>query len=97
MAWQREVDIRGAYGYEGDFEEALELAARLRPGRLVAHGWDLRDYRRALEESRRAARAGRVKTVFDLRRAACSIISRRNVPAPAQIERSTAAPRGGAA
>jgi threonine dehydrogenase-like Zn-dependent dehydrogenase len=70
MAWQHEVEIRGAYGYEGDFEDAIELARRLRPGRLVAHGWELRDYRRALEESRRAARAGRVKTVFDLRRAA---------------------------
>ena len=70
MAWQREVEIRGAYGYESDFEDALELARRLRPGRLVAHGWELRDYRRALDESKRAARAGRVKTVFDLRRAA---------------------------
>jgi hypothetical protein len=70
MAWQREVEIRGAYGYESDFEDALELAVKLRPGRLVAHGWELRDYRRALEESRRAARAGHVKTVFDLRQAA---------------------------
>jgi threonine dehydrogenase-like Zn-dependent dehydrogenase len=70
MAWQREVEIRGAYGYERDFADALELAVRLRPGRLVAHGWDLRDYRRALEQSRRAARAGRPKTVFDLRSAA---------------------------
>jgi len=70
MAWQREVEIRGAYGYEDDFGAALELAERLRPGRLVAHGWDLRDYRTALEQSRRAARAGRVKTVFDMRSAA---------------------------
>jgi threonine dehydrogenase-like Zn-dependent dehydrogenase len=69
MAWQREVDIRGAYGYEEDFAAALELAGRLRPGRLVAHGWDLRDYRAALEQSARATRAGRVKTVFDMRAA----------------------------
>jgi threonine dehydrogenase-like Zn-dependent dehydrogenase len=70
MAWQHEVEIRGAYGYEEDFAAALELAGGLRPGRLVAHGWDLRDYRTALEQSRRATRAGRVKTVFDLRSAA---------------------------
>jgi threonine dehydrogenase-like Zn-dependent dehydrogenase len=69
MAWQQEVDIRGAYGYEEDFAAALELAGRLRPGRLVAHGWDLRDYRAALEQSARATRAGRVKTVFDMRAA----------------------------
>jgi threonine dehydrogenase-like Zn-dependent dehydrogenase len=69
MAWQREVEIRGAYGYEEDFAAALELAGRLRPGRLVAHGWDLRDYRDALEQSRRSTRAGRVKTVFDMRSA----------------------------
>lgn len=67
MAWQREVEICGAYGYEEDFAAALELASRLRPGRLVAHGWDLRDYRAALEQSARATRAGRVKTVFDMR------------------------------
>jgi threonine dehydrogenase-like Zn-dependent dehydrogenase len=67
LAWQREVEIRGAYGYRDDFGAALELATRLRPGRLVAHGWVLRDYRRALEQSRRATRAGRAKTVFDLR------------------------------
>jgi threonine dehydrogenase-like Zn-dependent dehydrogenase len=70
MAWQREIEIRGAYGYESDFSEAIELARKLRPGRLVAHGWELRDYRRALEESKRAARSGRVKTVFDMRPAA---------------------------
>ena len=40
------------------------------PAAWSTHGWHLRDYRRALEESRRAARAGRVKTVFDLRSAA---------------------------
>jgi len=69
-AWLREVEIRGAYGYEGDFKEALELARSIRPGRLVAHGFRLRDFRRALDEARRARRAGRVKTVFDLRSSA---------------------------
>ncbi len=70
LAWQREVEIRGAYGYRRDFPAAIELAGRIRPGRLVARGWHLREYRDALEDAPRAARAGRVKTVFDLRSAA---------------------------
>ncbi len=70
LAWQREVEIRGAYGYGADFPAALELAGRLGLGRLVAYGWPLVEYRRALEQSRRATRAGRVKTVFDMRAAA---------------------------
>jgi threonine dehydrogenase-like Zn-dependent dehydrogenase len=70
LAWQREVEIRGAYGYGRDFPAAIELAQRLRPGRLVGRGWHLRDYREALEDAPRAARSGRVKTVFDLRSAA---------------------------
>lgn len=69
LAWQREVEIRGAYGYGRDFPAAIELARRLRPGRLVGRGWHLRDYRDALEDAPRAARSGRVKTVFDLRSA----------------------------
>jgi hypothetical protein len=40
------------------------LSGRLRLGRLVADGWALDDYRLALEQSRRATRAGHVKTVF---------------------------------
>jgi hypothetical protein len=64
MAWQREIDIRGAYGYGDEFPAALELSGRLRLGRLVADGWALDDYRLALEQSRRATRAGHVKTVF---------------------------------
>ncbi len=66
LAWQREIDVRGAYGYTDEFPAALELAGRLHLGRLVAHGWPLSDYRQALEQSRRATRAGHVKTVFDL-------------------------------
>jgi threonine dehydrogenase-like Zn-dependent dehydrogenase len=66
MAWQREIDIRGAYGYTDEFPAALELAGRLELGRLVAQGWPLHEYRRALESSRTATRAGHVKTVFDL-------------------------------
>jgi threonine dehydrogenase-like Zn-dependent dehydrogenase len=67
LAWQREVRIDGAYGYRRDFPEAIALARRLRPGRLVGRGWHLRDFRAALADAPRAARAGRVKTVFDLR------------------------------
>ena len=70
LAWQREIVLRGAYGYRRDFPVAIELARRLRPGRLVARGWHLREYRSALAQAPRAARAGRVKTVFDLRDAA---------------------------
>ena len=67
LAWQREVRIVGAYGYRGDFPHAIELARRLRPGRLIGGCWPLRDYRRALDDAPRAARRGRVKTAFDLR------------------------------
>jgi threonine dehydrogenase-like Zn-dependent dehydrogenase len=69
-AWQRELRLRGAYGYRRDFPAAIALARRLRLGRMLADGHRLRDFRRALEEAPRAARAGRVKTVFDLRAAA---------------------------
>jgi threonine dehydrogenase-like Zn-dependent dehydrogenase len=67
LAWQRELQLRGAYGYGDDFPRALRLAERLRPGRLVDRGFHLRDYKAALEHAPRAARTGRVKTVFDLR------------------------------
>lgn len=67
LAWQRELRVCGAYGYRRDFPAAVELAGRLRPGRLVARGWHLRDYRDALDAAPRAARSGKVKTVFDLR------------------------------
>ena len=70
LAWQREVRLHGAYGYRDDFPAALELAGRLGLGRLVANGWDLRDYRRALADAPRSSRLGRVKTVFDMRAAA---------------------------
>lgn len=67
LAWQRELRLHGAYGYEDDFPRAIELARALRPGRLVADGFHLRDFRRALASAPRAARAGRAKTLFDLR------------------------------
>ncbi len=69
-AWQREVRLQGAYGYRDDFRAALELAGRLALGRLVANGWRLPEYRRALADAPRSSRLGRVKTVFDLRSAA---------------------------
>jgi threonine dehydrogenase-like Zn-dependent dehydrogenase len=65
-AWLRELELRGAYGYEHDFPAAIALAARLRPGRLIDRGWPLRAFKRALREAPRAARAGRVKTVFEV-------------------------------
>jgi threonine dehydrogenase-like Zn-dependent dehydrogenase len=70
LAWQRELHLRGAYGYQGDFPEAIGMAARLRPGRLVDRGFHLRDFRAALEHAPQAARSGHVKTVFDLRQEA---------------------------
>ncbi len=65
-AWLRELELRGAYGYEQDFPAALEFARELRPGRLIDRGWPLRSFKKALEEAPRAARAGRVKTVFEI-------------------------------
>jgi len=70
LAWQRELQLRGAYGYGAEFGPALKLAGRLRPGRLVDRAFHLRDFKAALEHAPRAARSGRVKTVFDLRNAA---------------------------
>src|SRR5579875_2825493 len=67
LAWQREVEIRGAYGYEREFEQALALAPRLKLGRLVAAAFPLREFRRALASASQEARHGRPKTVFDLR------------------------------
>jgi threonine dehydrogenase-like Zn-dependent dehydrogenase len=67
LAWQRELELRGAYGYRGDFPAAIELAGRLRLGRLVGEGWHLRDHRAALESAPRASRSGSIKTVFDVR------------------------------
>ncbi|WP_196807380.1 zinc-dependent alcohol dehydrogenase [Candidatus Solirubrobacter pratensis] len=65
-AWLRELELRGAYGYEHDFPAALELARELRPGRLIDRGWPLQHYKKALEEAPRATRNGRVKTVFEV-------------------------------
>jgi threonine dehydrogenase-like Zn-dependent dehydrogenase len=67
LAWQREIRLRGVYGYTDDFPAAIDLARRLGPGRLVARAWDLRDHRAALEDAPRASRRGRPKTVFDVR------------------------------
>src|SRR3954452_4091136 len=65
-AWLRELELRGAYGYEHDFPAALEFAAELKPGRLIDRGWPLRAFKKALETAPKAARAGRVKTVFEI-------------------------------
>jgi hypothetical protein len=65
-AWLRELEVRGAYGYERDFPDAIELARQLRPGRLIDRGWPLRLFKRALSEAPRGARSGRPKTVFEV-------------------------------
>jgi threonine dehydrogenase-like Zn-dependent dehydrogenase len=65
-AWLRELELRGAYGYEADFPAAIAFARDLRPGRLIDRGWPLRAFKKALDEAPRAARAGRVKTVFEV-------------------------------
>jgi threonine dehydrogenase-like Zn-dependent dehydrogenase len=65
-AWLRELELRGAYGYEHDFPAAIEFARALRPGRLIDRGWPLRSFRKALEAAPTAARNGRVKTVFEV-------------------------------
>jgi threonine dehydrogenase-like Zn-dependent dehydrogenase len=65
-AWLRELELRGAYGYEHDFPAALEFARTLRPGRLIDRGWPLRAFKKALETAPRASRNGHVKTVFEV-------------------------------
>jgi threonine dehydrogenase-like Zn-dependent dehydrogenase len=65
-AWLRELELRGAYGYENDFPAALEFARTLKPGRLIDRGWPLRSFKKALEQAPKAARSGRVKTVFEV-------------------------------
>ncbi len=65
-AWLRELELRSAYGYENDFPAALEFARTLKPGRLIDRGWPLRSFKKALEQAPKAARAGRVKTVFEV-------------------------------
>jgi threonine dehydrogenase-like Zn-dependent dehydrogenase len=65
-AWLRELELRGAYGYEHDFPAAIEFARTLKPGRLIDRGWPLRAFKKALDQAPKAARAGRVKTVFEV-------------------------------
>jgi threonine dehydrogenase-like Zn-dependent dehydrogenase len=65
-AWLRELELKGAYGYESDFPAALEFARTLKPGRLIDRGWPLRSFKKALEQAPKAARSGRVKTVFEV-------------------------------
>jgi threonine dehydrogenase-like Zn-dependent dehydrogenase len=65
-AWLRELELRGAYGYEHDFPAAIEFARELKPGRLIDRGWPLRAFKKALDTAPKAARAGRVKTVFEI-------------------------------
>jgi threonine dehydrogenase-like Zn-dependent dehydrogenase len=75
-AWQRELVLRGAYGYgvetatpspqppQRTFELAIEAARSLRPGRLVGDPFALTEYREAVAEASAAGRRGAVKVVF---------------------------------
>lgn len=65
-AWLRELQIKGAYGYEQDFPAALAFARTLRPSRLIDRGWPLRAHRKAIERAPRATRSGHAKTVFEI-------------------------------
>jgi threonine dehydrogenase-like Zn-dependent dehydrogenase len=80
LAWQRELVLRGAYGYgietrvalgDGDpepprrtFEIALGLAGRLGVGRLVGDPYPLSEYREAIAEAASAGSRGAVKVAF---------------------------------
>ena len=66
-AWLRELELRGAYGYEHDFPRALEFAETLKPGRLIDRGWPLRAFKKA-HRARPESRAQRAasKTVFEI-------------------------------
>lgn len=70
-AWQRELKLRGAYGYgiEADtgmrtFAVALEAARVIRPGRLVSDPYVLDDYRDAIAHAAAAGSRGAVKVAF---------------------------------
>jgi threonine dehydrogenase-like Zn-dependent dehydrogenase len=70
-AWQRELKLRGAYGYgiEADtgmrtFAVALDAARVIRPGRLVSDPYVLDDYRDAIAHAAAAGSRGAVKVAF---------------------------------
>jgi threonine dehydrogenase-like Zn-dependent dehydrogenase len=65
-AWLRELELRGAYGYENDFPAALDFARALKPGRLIDRGWPLHSFKKAIDQAPKAARSGRAKTVFEI-------------------------------
>jgi threonine dehydrogenase-like Zn-dependent dehydrogenase len=65
-AWLRELELKGAYGYEHDFPAALTFAKAIKPGRLIDRGWPLRAHKKAIEHAPKAARAGHAKTVFEI-------------------------------
>lgn len=68
-AWHRELNLRGAYGYGREvdrrtFDIALDLAARIHPGRLVDAAYPLEDYRTAVAHAAAAGSRGAVKLAF---------------------------------
>lgn len=80
LAWQRELVLRGAYGYgvesggpaparaadppQRTFDLALTAARALRPGRLVGAPFALADYREAVATASAAGSRGAVKVTF---------------------------------
>jgi threonine dehydrogenase-like Zn-dependent dehydrogenase len=67
-AWFRELDVRGAYATSGgDFELALELAARIPVQELAPASYPLARWRDALDHATGAGRLGTGKVMFDLR------------------------------
>jgi threonine dehydrogenase-like Zn-dependent dehydrogenase len=81
-AWHRELNLRGAYGYgveggsgERTFTLALEAAAAMRPGDLVADPYPLEDYRDAVAHAAAAGSRGAVKIAFSPQPAAAGALS----------------------
>ena len=66
--WQREVQLRGAYAYQGeDFAHAFDLVAGAGLERLVSALYPLDRYSQAIEHAANAGSRGAVKVAFDLR------------------------------
>jgi threonine dehydrogenase-like Zn-dependent dehydrogenase len=88
-AWHRELSLRGAYGYgtepaasasgdpERTFVLALDVARKIRPGRLVSDAYPLDDYDQAIAHAAAAGSRGAVKIAFAPQRAGVAASSPR--------------------
>ena len=65
-AWLRELEIRAAYGYEHDFPAALEFAQDAQARSFDRPRLAAARFAKALDTAPKSARAGRVKTVFEI-------------------------------